>query len=439
MSASINQAAFGISQSAIAAPGRPQITTAANRLKDDKSSASDTTVNLGQSIRPDLQLYSVATVQATAKAASSESTGGPTVSAGSIVAGKGAITVDVLASDSGYENKIYYSTDNFKTKHFIGTDNHLASVDIGKFAEGTKIDFGIDNGVGGFYRTGGAAANPDNFDHTQVVKTANAVNVSFEDFKNGGDRDFNDALIRVRSSAPATATANASATDLPTLSNGNRSGLADGTNPGAGAGTKNASNGGTANPAGVKIATGTVSLIAAPIPVKLAAEVSTVAAQLPTVKLNQAPGRGDVGKAAISSDNGHAAKTATTSAIKPLAVTAAPAQSAVLTSSAAGAPVPSARLEVIDAKHDTGVTAAASGAGKPIIVAEATPKASATLVQKITTLPPSSASVVFKADAAHTNRSGLGDGTNPGHGTASVKSLNQGVNNPGNAVAPVLK
>ena len=377
MSASISQAASASTQSAIAAAARAQITTPVNRLKDDKSSASDTTVNLGQSVKPDLQLYSVAAVKATAKVASTETTGGPTVSAGSVIAGKGALTVDVLASDSRYENKIYYSTDNFKTKHYIGTDNHQASVDIGKFAEGTRIDFAIDNGVGGFYRTGGAAANRDNVDHTQVVKTTNAVNVNFEDTKNGGDRDFNDALIRVRASAPATTP------DKPAPSNDNRSGLGDGTNPGAGAGTKNASNSGTANPAGIKIAAATVSVIAAPIPAKLA-----------------------------------------TAGRKPVV--------ASVTAS-------STRAETISAKPLAVASAAAPSVVKPVTVAKTSPESPVTVAQKPPTLPATAATVANKADAAHINRSGLGDGTNPGHGAGNTNSPNQGVNNPGSAVASVLK
>ena len=34
-------------------------------------------------------------------------------------------------------------TDNFATKHLVGVDNRTGTVNLGKFAEGTKIEFGI--------------------------------------------------------------------------------------------------------------------------------------------------------------------------------------------------------------------------------------------------------------------------------------------------------
>ncbi len=185
--------------------------------------------------------------------------------ANGVVAGKGRVVIDVEASDSGYSNRIYYSTDNFKTKQYVGIDNETGTVDLGTFKPGTTIQFGIDNGQGDFFRTGGKNANTDKVDHTKVSKLADGgVRVGFEDLRGGGDRDFNDAIIKVRSVAvgaaltpPAPAPGGVTGTPgTPPAStgnsNGNRSGLGDGTNPGQGSGTGNSPNQGTLNPGGLR-------------------------------------------------------------------------------------------------------------------------------------------------------------------------------------------
>lgn len=128
---------------------------------------------------------------------------------GGFVAEGGEVVVDIKASESGYNNKLYWSTDNFVTKNYIGIDNQQASVSLGQFAKGTRIEFGIDNGQNQFFKTGGATANVDGIDHTQVTQTAQGTLIGFEDLMGGGDRDYNDAIILVRqgsaqSAAPAT-------------------------------------------------------------------------------------------------------------------------------------------------------------------------------------------------------------------------------------------
>ena len=119
-------------------------------------------------------------------------------SASGFVAGSGDVIVDIKNSDSGYNNKIYWSSDNFKTRNYIGIDNNTGSFNIGKFAEGTKIEFGIDNGAGNFFKTGAASGNVDNLQHAKVTKTAEGTQIGFEDLYGGGDNDFNDAIINVR-------------------------------------------------------------------------------------------------------------------------------------------------------------------------------------------------------------------------------------------------
>jgi hypothetical protein len=169
--------------------------------------------------------------------------------ANGFIAGDGPVAVDILNSDSGYDNKIYWSSDNWKTKNLLGVDNQTSTTTIGTFAAGTRIDFGIDNGQGGFYKTGAAAGNADNFQHAQVTSLADGVHIGFEDLAGGGDRDFNDAIVRVRTlAAPSAPAAPPPVAEKPAAASNNRSGLADGTNPGQGDGRTNSPNQGTNNP-----------------------------------------------------------------------------------------------------------------------------------------------------------------------------------------------
>jgi hypothetical protein len=177
----------------------------------------------------------------------------PKDSAG-VVAGSGEVTVAINASESWYENKIYWSTDNFATKHYLGVDNQAGTVRLGTFAEGTKIEFGIDNGQGSFFRTGAANDNVDGLAHARVDRSGNDTRIGFEDLNGGGDRDYNDAIISVHTS-PASAPPEVKTPEPPVESkptspeiNPNRSGLGDGTNPGQGAGQANSPNEGTRNP-----------------------------------------------------------------------------------------------------------------------------------------------------------------------------------------------
>ncbi len=171
------------------------------------------------------------------------------------IAGSGQVVVDIMSSDSGYDNKIFWSSDNFATRHYLGIDNHTGTFNIGSFAPGTRIDFGIDNGQNQFFRTSAANTNADNFQHAKMTTTAAGTQIGFEDLMGGGERDFNDAIINVRSvpvpGATATAVSAPPATAKPvTPATDNRSGLGDGTNPGQGAGKTNSPNQGTSNPGG---------------------------------------------------------------------------------------------------------------------------------------------------------------------------------------------
>jgi hypothetical protein len=189
-------------------------------------------------------------IAAKSKSAASEPEG--------FIAGKGDVVVDIQASESGYDNRIYWSTDNFKTKNYIGIDNQTGSVNLGKFKEGTKIEFGIDNGVGQFFKSGAASGNIDNLSHAKVTKTSEGTQFGFEDLVGGGDNDFNDAVINVHDVAVTAEQPEVAAPPINTKAtkaktNTNRSGLGDGTNPGQGGSTINATNEGTNNPGGSKV------------------------------------------------------------------------------------------------------------------------------------------------------------------------------------------
>ena len=117
------------------------------------------------------------------------------------------VIVDINQSESDFNNKIYWSDDNFKTKHYLGIDNQSGTYDLGSIGKGKSLQFGIDNGHGSFFQTGGGSANPDGMDHTQVRQNSNgSTTVGFEDTVGGGDRDYNDAMISVRNAAAAAPT-----------------------------------------------------------------------------------------------------------------------------------------------------------------------------------------------------------------------------------------
>ncbi len=399
------------------------------------AAAPSSITTIGQPVKPELGLFTKAgvvekapvlnTSTTAAKVAVSTPTPAPATAAGAatFVAGKGDVVVDIQNSDSGYDNKIYYSTDNFKTKTFIGIDNHTGTVNLGSFAEGTKIEFGIDNGVNQFYRTGAASVNSDNFQHAQVSKTADGIKIGFEDLAGGGDRDFNDAIISVRNTPPKAAAAVVPREPQTKISD-NRSGLGDGTNPGQGAGRDNSPNQGTSNPSNTTLAAA----------VKSAASAVAVAAK-PPVLIPLPP----------------AAKAPEPAAAKPL-VLATPVSAKTSASATSGpAPAPattSALQEAVKALAATPQLVAPKPAIVPVIVAgpltarpvtPASDKAPAAAPASPAAKAPLSAVVVA---SAKDNRSGLGDGSNPGQGAGRVNSPNVGTNNPANAnttVKPGIK
>jgi hypothetical protein len=83
---------------------------------------------------------------------------GPTVVDGAVVAGKGDVIVDILSSTSSYANQIFWSTDNFRTRHVLPLEGEVTSVTLGSFPPGTAIEFGVEGPDGQLRRA--AATQP---------------------------------------------------------------------------------------------------------------------------------------------------------------------------------------------------------------------------------------------------------------------------------------
>lgn len=129
--------------------------------------------------------------------------------AGQIFATGGDVVVDVLPSSSGFTNDInlYFAFPDLTLSTFIGIDNNVATVNLGPFSMGTELVFGILTDQNNIFVMGDASRNLDNFIHANVSATITQAGfleswlVGFEDLFNGGDKDFNDAIIRVNLAA----------------------------------------------------------------------------------------------------------------------------------------------------------------------------------------------------------------------------------------------
>lgn len=319
----------------------------------------------------------------------------------SFVAGKGDVIVDVKNSDSGYDNKIFWSTDNFKTKHYIGVDNNTDSVNIGKFAEGTKIDFGIENGEGQFFRTGSAANNSDNIKHATVTKTAEGTQYGFEDLNGGGDNDFNDAIFNVRN-APA-------ATDTPKPAPDNK------VKPEINDAKKTVSPKKELQPkVEVSPKTDQSNADGKPVGVKFPPETPPTTDKLDTK--SESKNKIDLGVLPKTNKDVQTTDTKNAKVEPKPAPKPAPKDAQVEPTSS--------KPPITGSKNDTTV--------KPV-------KTEGNLTSKVdgkTKADNNVTNLTTKTDVKtdtknSTNRSGLGDGTNPGQGDGRVNATNTGTNNPG--------
>lgn len=114
----------------------------------------------------------------------------------------------ILASDSGYDNRIVMSFDGFRTWTDLGTDNQdLQATTSVAMPQGTQVEFGIVNGEGTLLRAGDATLNEDGQVHARVDSAADGtLTIGFEDLSGGGDGDFDDARIEIVGAAPQSAT-----------------------------------------------------------------------------------------------------------------------------------------------------------------------------------------------------------------------------------------
>lgn len=375
---------------------------------------------------------------------------------GSYTAGKEAVTINIKKSDSGYDNKIYYSTDNFATKHLVGIDNQTGSATITGLKEGTKIDFGIDNGHGDFFRTGGTSVNADGVDHVVATKGNDGVHVvGFEDLRGGGDRDYNDAIVSVRSVPSASLATALVATKQPPT---------DTKLPVAINSTPNT----TARPGAVEIATPKAS--------KPNAESNKVSAKVeakkpPEVNKSEKEKSGVEAKQGLKTpeeaNKPAVTKPASSVLTKPVLAAPAPAPAKSPVAANAAAPAknnrsgledgtnpgqgngrahspntgtlnPSAVGKTITSTAPTAVVAkpvtqpTISIPAKPIVVVATSSPVAAKLdtTAPVAAIPsPVSVGKLVATESAK-NRSGLGDGTNPGQGTGRINSPNTGTQNP---------
>lgn len=132
---------------------------------------------------------------------------------GAVFATGSEITVDILSSSSGFDNELdffYGWTDGIDNtdKTAFGIDNQLGRFNLGSYAPGRELVFGITSPQGTFV-LGPGSRNPDGLAHGWVRSTptlagfAESWVIGFEDLFGGGDRDYNDAVFRVSQLAPS--------------------------------------------------------------------------------------------------------------------------------------------------------------------------------------------------------------------------------------------
>jgi hypothetical protein len=108
------------------------------------------------------------------------------------------VKVTILPFEAAFtdEIRLFYRGQSL----LIGTNRNVGRViDLGRFGAGEELVFGIFvRETGRTFRMGPGYRNPDRYAHARVDCLGDGVKVSFEDnFLGEGDRDFNDAVIRI--------------------------------------------------------------------------------------------------------------------------------------------------------------------------------------------------------------------------------------------------
>jgi hypothetical protein len=134
-------------------------------------------------------------------------TNAPILGGTMVVATQGSVEVSYLGSDAVYFSTLYLVSDNpldaaiplFNKATQVGT-----TIDLGAFAAGTTLTFSlIVSNTGNTFFTGDSSLNPDALAHARAVTRFDegldvfVTEVGFEDLFGGGDRDYNDFMIRL--------------------------------------------------------------------------------------------------------------------------------------------------------------------------------------------------------------------------------------------------
>lgn len=127
-----------------------------------------------------------------------------TVLGGTIVSAGDDLEVEILGSNADFDSEIRLriSTTASSETRIIGTNRQTGKiVHLGRIAPGVLLQFEIFvPGTGDSFVMGEGVGNPDGLPHAIVESLSPArTKVSFEDIFGGGDGDFDDAIIEIRS------------------------------------------------------------------------------------------------------------------------------------------------------------------------------------------------------------------------------------------------
>jgi len=130
----------------------------------------------------------------------SEATGYDTNAGARLVVTRAAtITVTYLGTDAGYSSDLWlYAPEEVRLARGHQSDvGH--QVTLGPYARGTELIFGIFvNDTGDTWQSGEASRNSDGQVHGAITYNDDCSwAIGFEDLEGGGDRDYNDILLRV--------------------------------------------------------------------------------------------------------------------------------------------------------------------------------------------------------------------------------------------------
>ena len=119
------------------------------------------------------------------------------------------VVVTFVSSSADFNNLFGISSPVARSFGYGHNTSSGATFNVDNVASGSELVFYITNGDGQTFYSGSASRNQDNTDHANVTSLGNNQwQIGFEDQLNGGDRDYNDIIIRV--SATTACTANAS-------------------------------------------------------------------------------------------------------------------------------------------------------------------------------------------------------------------------------------